>query len=65
MVYVFDTAPGRTRAMPTPIVAAEVLLVRDLPGTAPRARTRSSVNQLPEILARLWPVGRRIFPWGI
>ena len=34
-----------------------VLFVRGPPGAAPRARTRNTVNQLPEILARLWPVG--------
>ena len=36
---------------------AGVLFVRGPPGPAPRARTRNTVEQLPEILARLWPVG--------
>ena len=34
-----------------------VLFVRGPPGAGPRARSRNTVYQLPEILARLWPVG--------
>ena len=45
------TLPGPARECPG------VLFVRGPPGAAPRARTRNTVNQLPEILARLWPVG--------
>ena len=37
-----------------------VLFVGGPPGAAPRARTRNTVNQLPEILARPGPLGRRI-----
>ena len=37
-----------------------VFFVRGPPGAAPRARTRNTVNQLPEILARPGPLGRRI-----
>ena len=45
------TLPGPCRDL------AGVLFVRGPPGPAPRARTRKIVYQLPEILARLWPVG--------
>ena len=41
---------------------AGVLFVRGPPGAAPRARSRNIVKQLPEILARLWPVGPANFP---
>ena len=37
-----------------------VLFARGPPGAAPRARTRNIVYLLPEILARLGPLGRRI-----
>ena len=43
--------PGINRGSPG------VLFVRGPPGAAPRARSRKTVNQLPEILERLWPVG--------
>ena len=43
---------------------AGVLFVRGPPGPAPRARTRKIVYQLPEILARLWPVGPANL-WGL
>ena len=50
--------PGGRRA------AGGVLFAGGPPGAAPRARTRIIVNQLPEILARLWPVGPANFAKG-
>ena len=50
--------PGGTPSLSRPSWAAVgVLFAGGPPGAAPRARTRNIVNQLPEILARLWPVG--------